>query len=104
MNQPQDIRNGENSHKSARYNAADSSAWATWIITRVLPLSAWTFFLIAVLFSTSVEVRRILQEGPTVQSLLVLARTGLMAAFITLVSSAYLTRMHVTQKAQGFLQ
>ena len=45
-----------------------------------------------------------LQEGPTAQSLLVLARTGLMAAFITLVSSAYLTRMHVTQKAQGFFQ
>jgi protein-S-isoprenylcysteine O-methyltransferase Ste14 len=76
----------------------------SYIVGKMLPLSVWIFFLMASLFSMMADARRMLHEGATLESLLVLTRTGLTGAFMILLATAYLTRIRATERAQGFLQ
>jgi protein-S-isoprenylcysteine O-methyltransferase Ste14 len=78
--------------------------WTSWITGKALPLGVWIFFLMAVLFSVMADARRMFHEGASLESLLVLARTGLTGAFMVLLATAYLTRIRATKKAQGFLE
>jgi protein-S-isoprenylcysteine O-methyltransferase Ste14 len=76
----------------------------SYIVGKVLPLSVWIFFLLLILFSMIADARRMLYEGASLESLLVLARAGLTGAFMVLLATAYLTRIRATERAQGFLE
>jgi protein-S-isoprenylcysteine O-methyltransferase Ste14 len=80
------------------------NGWTSWVTGKVLPLFVWSFFLLAVLFSAVADARRMLHEGASLESFLVLGRTGLTGAFMVLLATAYLTRSRAIKKAQGFLE
>jgi protein-S-isoprenylcysteine O-methyltransferase Ste14 len=48
------------------------------------------------------DALRMLHQGASLESLLHLSRAVLTGAFMVLLASAYLTRIHATEKAQGF--
>ncbi|MGB7947059.1 MAG: isoprenylcysteine carboxylmethyltransferase family protein [Candidatus Binatia bacterium] len=74
------------------------------IVGKVLPLSVWIFFLVLILFSMVADARRMLHDGASFESLLVFARAGLTGAFMILLATAYVTRIHAAERAQGFLE
>jgi protein-S-isoprenylcysteine O-methyltransferase Ste14 len=76
--------------------------WKRWITGKALPLSVWIFFLVVILVSAIADASRILHDGASLESLLLLARAGLTGAFMFLLATAYLIRIHATEKAQGF--
>jgi protein-S-isoprenylcysteine O-methyltransferase Ste14 len=80
------------------------NGWTSWFTGKALPLCVWIFFLLAILFSLVTDARRLLYEDASLESLLVLARSGLTGAFLVLLATAYLTRMRAVKKAQGFLE
>ena len=82
----------------------EGNSWTIWITGKALPLGVWIFFLLAVLLSVVADAQRMLHEGASLESLLVLARRGLTGAFMVLLATAYLTRIHATKKAHGFLE
>lgn len=84
--------------------APASNDCKNYIVGKVLPLSVWIFFLLLILFSMIADARQMLDEGASLESLLVLARAGLTGAFMVLLATAYLTRIRATERAQGFLE
>lgn len=82
----------------------EGNSWTIWITGKALPLGVWIFFLLAVLLSVVADAPRMLHEGASLESLLVLARRGLTGAFMVLLATAYLTRIRATKKAHGFLE
>ncbi len=89
---------------STLLKAPVGNGWKSWIAGKALPLCVWIFFLVVILFSVMADARRILHEGASLESLLLLARAGLTGAFMVLLATAYLTRIHATERAQGFWQ
>ena len=86
------------------WSAAAVNGWKSWITGKALPLCVWISFLVVILFSVMADARRIWHEGASLESLLLLARGGLTGAFMVLLATAYLTRIHATESAQGFWQ
>jgi protein-S-isoprenylcysteine O-methyltransferase Ste14 len=78
------------------------NSWKNWITGKALPLCVWIFFLVVILFSMVADTLRMLHEGASLESLLLLARGGLAAAFMVLLATAYLTRIRAAERAQGF--
>jgi protein-S-isoprenylcysteine O-methyltransferase Ste14 len=104
MNKCHNLREPQGGSESTFSSAPALSGLNSWITGKALPLCVWIFFLIAILFSMFADARRMLHEGASLESLLVLARAGLTAAFMVLLATAYLTRMRATERAQGFWQ
>jgi protein-S-isoprenylcysteine O-methyltransferase Ste14 len=104
MNKHHKILESLDSSASACSNAAASNDRKNYIVGKVLPLSVWIFFLVLILFSMVTDARRMVYEGTSVESLLVLARAGLTGAFMVLLATAYLTRMRAAERAHGFLE
>ncbi len=89
---------------STLWSAAVGNGWKSWITGKALPLCVWIFFLVVILFSMVTDTLRILHEGASLKSLLLLARAGLTGAFMILLATAYLIRIDATATAQGFWQ
>lgn len=87
---------------STLLKAPVGNGWKSWITGKALPLCVWIFFLEVILFSVMADARRMLHEGASLDSLLLLARVGLTGAFMVLLATAYLTRTGATERAQGF--
>lgn len=87
---------------STLLKAPVGNGWKSWIAGTALPLCIWIFFLVVILFSVMADARRMLHEGASLESLLLLARAGLTGAFMVLLATAYLTRAGATERAQGF--
>jgi protein-S-isoprenylcysteine O-methyltransferase Ste14 len=102
MNKYHKITEPQDSSASAHSSAGNDRK--SYIVGRVLPLSVWIFFLVLILFSMIADARRMLYEGASLESLLVLARAGLTGAFMILLATAYVTRVRATERAQGFLE
>jgi protein-S-isoprenylcysteine O-methyltransferase Ste14 len=94
----------EDSSASAHSSAPTGNDRKNYIVGKVLPLSVWIFFLLLILFSMISDARRMLYEGASLESLLVLARAGLTGAFMVLLVTAYLTRIRATERAHGFVE
>jgi len=78
------------------------NGWKSWITGKALPLCVWTLFLAVILRSLTADALRMLREGASLESLLLLARGGLAGAFMVLLATAYLTRIRAAERAQGF--
>jgi protein-S-isoprenylcysteine O-methyltransferase Ste14 len=102
MNEYHKIRESQDSSASAHSSAAADNDRKNYIAGTVLPLLVWIFFLVLILISMIADAWRMLDEGASLDSLLVLARAGLTGAFMVLLASAYLTRIRATERAQGF--
>ena len=104
MNKYHKIPEPQGGSASALWSAPTGNGRKSYIVGKVLPLSVWIFFLVLILFSMMADARRMLHEGASLESLLVLARAGLTGAFMVLLATAYLTRIRATERAQGFLE
>jgi protein-S-isoprenylcysteine O-methyltransferase Ste14 len=104
MNRYHKIPESQDSSASAHSSAPASNDRKNYIVGKVLPLSVWIFFLLLILFAMIADARQMLDEGASLESLLVLARAGLTGAFMVLLATAYLTRIRATERARGFLE
>jgi protein-S-isoprenylcysteine O-methyltransferase Ste14 len=104
MNKYHNISEPQDASASAHSSAPAGNDRKNYIAGKVLPLAVWIFFLVLILISMIADARRMLYEGASLDSLLVLARVGLTGAFMVLLVTAYLTRIRATERAQGFLQ
>jgi protein-S-isoprenylcysteine O-methyltransferase Ste14 len=104
MNKNNPIRDPQIVSVNIRLSVPAGNGWTTWITGKALPLCVWLFFLLVILFSAAADAQRMLHEGASLESLLVLARTSLTGAFMVLLATAYLTRIRATKRAQGFLE
>jgi protein-S-isoprenylcysteine O-methyltransferase Ste14 len=102
MNEYHKIPESQDGSTSARSSAPAGNDRKNYIAGKVLPLAVWIFFLVLILISMIADARRMLYEGASLDSLLVLARASLTGAFMVLLASAYLTRIRATERAQGF--
>jgi protein-S-isoprenylcysteine O-methyltransferase Ste14 len=104
MNKHHQIREPQGGPVSTLWSAPVGNGWKSWITGKALPLCVWIFFLIVILFSVMADALRMLHEGASLKALLLLARAGLTGAFMVLLATAYVTRIHATERAQGFWQ
>jgi protein-S-isoprenylcysteine O-methyltransferase Ste14 len=104
MNKYHKISEPQDGSAHAHASAPANNGRKSYIVGKVFPLSVWIFFLVLILFSMIADARRMLYEGASLESLLVLARAGLTGAFMVLLATAYLTRIRATESAQGFLE
>lgn len=104
MNKYHKIPEPQDGSASALGSGPTGNGRKSYIVGKVLPLSVWIVFLVLILFSMMADARRMLHEGASLESLLVLARAGLTGAFMVLLATAYLTRIRPTENAQGLLE
>lgn len=84
------------------WKAPGGDGWKRWVTGRALPLSVWILFLGLTLRSLAAQALFMLREGASLEALLLFARGGLSGAFMALLAAAYLTRIRVVERGQGF--
>jgi protein-S-isoprenylcysteine O-methyltransferase Ste14 len=104
MNKNSKIRDAGVGPAGVLRSASVDTGSKSWLTGKALPLCVWIAFLVVILVSAIADASRMLHEGASLASLLLLARAGMTGAFMFLLATAYLIRIHATEKAQGFCE